>query len=62
MEYISLTGYYTLPAELPEKVAYKQALDAGRVFSETPFLTLNQKAQDLVGHIEKRIHKLNKGV
>ena len=61
-EYIKLTGYYTLPGEIPEKVAYKQALDAGRVLSETPFTTLNQKAQEIVGEIEKRINKLNKGV
>ena len=60
MEYISLTGYYTLPAEIPEKVAFIQALDARLVFSEIPFLTLNQKAQGLVGHIEKRILKLIK--
>jgi chromosome partitioning protein len=61
-DYIKLTGYYTLPGEIPEKVAYKQALDSGRVLSETPFATLNQKAQEIVGEIEKRINKLNKGV
>lgn len=60
IEYIKPTGYYTLPSAIPEKVAFKQALDSGRVLSETPFSTLNEKAQEVIGQIERHIKKLKK--
>lgn len=57
-EYIKLTGYYLLPVEIQERTAYKQASDEGKALSETPFKTLNDKAQLFAEQIETRIEQL----
>lgn len=49
--YIQQAGYVVLPGELPERTAYRRAADAGRALTETPFDTLNGRADQLAQSI-----------
>jgi chromosome partitioning protein len=53
--YINDSGYYLLPGAIPEKVAYRRAMDVGLALTETKFSTLAKKADDLISAIVHRL-------
>lgn len=57
-DYIKRAGYYVLPGGIPERTAYRRAFDLGRTLTETPFRSLNQRAEELAQAIINRIDKL----
>ncbi len=54
-EYISMTGYEVLNGGIPEKDGYRLAIDEGKTLTETPFKSLNQKADDLIQQIINKL-------
>ena len=58
--YIKQAGYIVLKGELPERTAYRRAADAGRALTETPFQSLNARADALAQSIVDHISKLEK--
>ena len=50
-EYLSKTGYNVLSGCLFEKPAYRQAQNHGLAITETPYKSLNQKADELIQSI-----------
>lgn len=56
--YVEESGYYLLPGAIPERTAYRRANDLGLALTETPFTTLSDKADELVGAIVERINEL----
>lgn len=59
-DYITESGYYLLPGEIPEKTSYRRASDAGRSVAETPFQSLNARAVTLIQSIVNRATQLEK--
>ncbi len=57
MDYIRLSGYRLIEHYLPEQTAYRRASDLGRTVTETPFESVNQKAdkvaQDIIDYLQK---------
>ena len=55
--YIQTAGYRTIVSEVPERIAYRRASDAGRTVTETNYRTLNQRgdttAQSIIDAITK---------
>ena len=47
-EYLIETGFEVLPGSVPEKVAYRQALNFGKALTETDDDTLNERADRLL--------------
>ena len=47
-EYLTETGFEVLPGSIPEKVAYRQALNFGKALTETDDGTLNERADRLL--------------
>lgn len=58
-DYISITGYTLIDGLLEEKTAYRRASDLGQALTETPYPSLNQKADFLVQNIIHYLHKLD---
>lgn len=54
-EYISDTGYEILKGAVPKKDAYESAIDDGKTLTETPFKTLNEKADELIQSIMNKL-------
>lgn len=52
-EYLSMTGYQALKGSIPEKDGYRIAIDEGKALTETPYKTLNEKADSIIGQIVK---------
>lgn len=57
-EYLEQTDYITLEGFLPVSTAYGIAHDAGKVVTETPHRTLNEKAEKLAQSIIDRLASL----
>jgi chromosome partitioning protein len=55
--YIERAGYFVLKGELPERTAYRRAADVGRALTETPFDSLNTRADQLAQSIVDLITK-----
>jgi len=58
--YIKRAGYFVLPGAIPERTAYRRASDLGRTLTETPFPSLNQRAEELAQAVINRVEKLSK--
>ncbi len=56
-EYIREAGYAALPGEIPERTAYRRAADGGRALTETPFPSLNFRADLLAQSIVDALGK-----
>ena len=56
-EYMAMTGYKVLDGAVPEKDGYRLAIDEGKALTETPFKTLNQKADELIQQIVNELQK-----
>ncbi len=54
-EYLSYTGYQILNGSIPEKDGYRYAIDEGKALTETPYSTLNQKADEVIQGIANRL-------
>jgi chromosome partitioning protein len=55
--YVSQAGFRTILEAMPERVAYRRAFDQGRSATETPFVSLNQKADAMAQAIINLINK-----
>lgn len=53
--YIGQAGYGVLAGDLPERIAYRRAADAGRALTETRFASLNAKADRLAQAVVDRL-------
>lgn len=53
--YIEEAGYYALEGYLPEKPAYRHAQNIGCSVTETKYLTLNKKAEEMIQSLVGRI-------
>lgn len=58
--YLTDAGYRVLTGSIPEKIAYRRASDRGRALTETPFPTLNQRAERLAQSIIDMVSKLKR--
>ena len=58
--YIEQAGYPVLKGDLPERTAYRRAADAGRALTETPFDSLNARADRLAQSIVDLVTKAEK--
>lgn len=58
--YIKRAGYYLLPGAIPDRTAYRRASDIGRALTETPFPTLNERAEELAQAVINRIDELTR--
>lgn len=54
-QYIKDAGYEALNGELPEKLSFRRASDAGRALSETTFPTLNARSDAIAQSIVNRL-------
>ena len=57
-EYIEAAGYRTIAGEVPERIAYRRASDAGRAATETNYQTLNRRADTTAQSIIDAITKI----
>ena len=57
-EYIAAAGYQTIAGEVPERIAYRRASDAGRTATETNYQTLNRRADTAAQSIIDAITKI----
>ena len=57
-EYIEAAGYQTIAGEVPERIAYRRASDAGRTATETNYQTLNRRADTTAQSIIDAITKI----
>ena len=57
-EYIDAAGYQTIEGEVPERIAYRRASDAGRAATETNYQTLNRRADTTAQSIIDAITKI----
>lgn len=57
--YIQASGYYLLEGALYEKTAIRRASDEGKCATETPFKSINEKADVLMQSIVNRIEELS---
>lgn len=57
-DYLTHAGYEVLEGEIPEKVAYRRAMDQGRTVTETRFSSLNEKADVVAQAIMDKIAAL----
>jgi chromosome partitioning protein len=55
--YIEHAGFRTIQNAMPERVAYRRAFDQGRSATETPFISLNQRADAIAQSIINLINK-----
>lgn len=60
IDYINLSGYKLIEGHIPEQTAFRRASDTGRTLTETPFDTLNQKADKIAQGIIDYLQKLMK--
>lgn len=58
--YVKQAGYFLLPGAIPDRTAYRRASDLGRTLAETPFPSLNQRAEELAQAVINRVDKLTK--
>ncbi len=58
IEYIQKSGYDLLNGAIPERTAFRRALELGASPTETLYSSLNKKADLLVGEISKRARLL----
>lgn len=58
--YVKRAGYSLLPGAIPDRTAYRRASDVGRTLTETPFPSLNQRAEELAQAVINRVDKLTK--
>lgn len=58
--WIKQAGYVVLEGSLPEKTAYRLAMDAGRALTETTYKTLNQRADEVVQSIVNQLQLVTK--
>ncbi len=56
VKYLKRTGFKTLEGDIPEKTAFRRAIREGKAVSETPFRTLNERAEKLAQSIVNRIN------
>ncbi|MCP4407717.1 MAG: ParA family protein [Gammaproteobacteria bacterium] len=54
-DFLSEAGYTILDGSIPERPAYRRAQDAGYAVTETPYATLNKKADVLIQLLIDRI-------
>ena len=59
--YVSQAGFRVVQEAMPERVAYRRAFDQGRSATETPFPSLNQRADAMAQSIIKLINRKGKG-
>ena len=57
VDYLRGAGYYVLARSIPKRTAYRRASHAGRSLTETPFDSLNQRADKLAQSIMNKLHK-----
>lgn len=57
-KFIQGAGYSIINTEIPEKTAYRRAMDLGLTMTETTFPTLNQKADLFAQEIMNKIEEL----
>jgi chromosome partitioning protein len=55
--YVGQAGFRTIAEAMPERVAYRRAFDQGRSATETPFASLNEKADTMAQAIINLINK-----
>jgi chromosome partitioning protein len=60
IDYINLSGYKLIEGYIPEQTAFRRASDTGRTVTETPFDTLNQKADKIAQGVIDYLQKLSK--
>ena len=58
-DYLHKAGYDILPGALPEKTAYRRAIDQGRALTETSYETLKHQAEELAQGMVDRISQLS---
>lgn len=56
--YLTQSGYPVLPGAIPEQVAYRRASDEGRALTETRFVSLNSRAEELAQAMVDKIGEL----
>jgi chromosome partitioning protein len=54
-EYLTAAGYEVLPGSIPERVAYRQALNRGQALTETSESTLNKRADALMEALLEKV-------
>jgi chromosome partitioning protein len=54
-EYLEAGGYEVLQGAIPERVAYRQALNRGKALTETEEKKLNERADDLLEALLKKV-------
>jgi chromosome partitioning protein len=59
--YVSQAGFHTITEAMPERVAYRRAFDQGRSATETPFASLNEKADAVAQSIINLINRSSNG-
>ena len=59
-EYIKESGYFLLDGAIPERTGYRRATDTGRTVAETPYSSLNQRADVVMQAIIDRLAVLKK--
>ena len=58
ISYINKSGYHLLTGSIPEKVSFRRMSDLGKSITETPFLTLNARAEELMASIVDRVDEI----
>lgn len=56
-KYISKTGHSLVEGAIPEKTAYRRAIDEGKSLNETNYPSLNEKAELVVQDIVNRLQR-----
>jgi chromosome partitioning protein len=59
-EWIEQAGYRVLKGTIPERTAYRLAMDTGKTLTETSFKTLNEKADKVVQAVIDEFKNLTK--
>lgn len=59
--YVQQAGYSLLPGSLPEKTAFRRASDEGRSLTETRFLSLNKRSDEVAQGVVDCISHIQKG-
>lgn len=60
-DYVQQAGYSLLPGSLPEKTAFRRASDEGRSLTETRFLSLNKRSDEVAQGVVDCISHIQKG-
>lgn len=58
-DYIERSGYFKLKGSIPERTAFRRALDTGRALTETNYQSLTDRADEVIQSIINRVNSLN---